>query len=735
MPLLAHRQNLEKSSRHDIAPLYDENNIPYNYIIIIDAGSKGTRAYVYSYKSMKYYLQNNITLNDHYLPHLIYSHKWHKRIKPSIESSIIEFGLHNSYIANYLDHLIYKIYNIIPIEQHYRTPIFFHATAGLRILEPNLQSKLLSEICQYFISNTDFYFPDCSTHANILDGDIEGLYSWITLNYLINNNTLTQFNDDSNLKSSFYGLLELGGGSAQICFQNFDNNENLKPLINLQLDNNYQLYSTSFLGFGLNQIYEDYLDFLIKNSPNSNIILYDPCLPKSYSASFELNNKIYNINGLSDFNNCKLNIYSQIINNINKCEILNNDLIDNQFQISNCMLNSIISTLNLNTDDFIAISGYWDIIMDVLNFCYPKNDDEIFQFDKAHSNSFIYNPQVFINATIKICESNLESLQNLNIFNNSNNLSIEEISNLCFKATYISSLLHSGFGLSIENENHHLLLNDKINNFGFSWTLGRALLYAADESTKEYNEFTNNPNPKKIGYSKNLSPNLFFYGSEQINIPRRPDFELKENYPIFKFNTGDELTKTINGKITTTTAENNILDYYDDFDSPLDDKDSKINSIDDNYGYTDNDNDNDNYDPDDIETVYQSGSNPNFLHISLSLIVIISLLLLLLSLIPKTRKYLIHKINKILRKYEYSKINTFNSSSSSSSSSTTLAGSQNIGNLRKFHIQKDSNVELENLNGKWDVNDNSHNDVVSDSEFNISDDPWDNDSDGIERAV
>lgn len=695
MPRLAERlPSVEK------APIYDENGFPYNYIIIIDAGSKGTRAFLYGYKSKIHYVESNTPLDDdNTLPQLIYCSNWYKKIKPSIESSIIENGLHSSNIINYLNHLIFKIYNVLPIEQHYRTPVFFHATAGLRVLDPYLQDKLLFQICNYFQSNTDFFIPDCNHHVNVLDGDIEGLYSWVTLNYLLNNQKSIDVD-------SSYGLLALGGGSAQICFKpNDESIINSIQLINLQLDKSYQLYSTSFLGFGLNQLHQDYLNYLIENHDASNanndneahrnFFIIDPCLPKDYSTSYLK----YTIHGSSDFISCKFNIINQIIENDNRCDILGDDS-SADFKISDCMLNNLSQNLkiDLNTDKFIAISGYYDTINELLTF-----NDEI---EDDISGDLIYNPKKFIDLTIKICNSNFNDLNNDGIFPNIKHLSSGEISNLCFKSTYIASLLHSGFGLSIDDSNKQtLLIKDKINDFKFSWTLGRAVLYAIDESSKE------SKSDSKVGYFKNLSPNLFIYGSEQSEANQRPKFQIMEKYPTFTFN--------IDNSNSPTNIPINELENFDNYDNNDD-------------TYSDND---------DIEILYQPKSHFwNIVFTIFSTFLIFSVLLLL---IPSFRRWIILKIHT-LRGNNYSMLQNHNDSN----------GTNHDRNLRKFHNTgndhlKDSNIELQNFNS-WDVNDNSINDVVSDSEFIISDnenidrnndddddddDDWDYDSDGIERAV
>lgn len=687
------------------APINDENNFPYNYIVVIDAGSRGSTAYIYSWKSMKYYLnseESNLiddligskTISE-FLPQLIYNEQWHKKIKPSIGSSIVEFGFHDSYLYNYLDNLIAKIYNIIPIEQHYRTPIFFHATAGLRALDPDLQNKIQLKICNYFQSHTDFYFPDCTSHVNILDGDIEGLYSWITLNYLANNN-----HSIVNIDNHSYGLLELGDGSAQICFEPTESEREIHniQLLNLNLNENYQVFSTSFLGYGLNQFYHDYLISLIHTSNKiqgnqNNKQIMDPCLPSNYSNKLILNDIEYTFIGSSDFSNCKNNIYSVIADNNEQCNSLIDDSNDT-IKISKCMITKSMPEFSIDNDNFIGISGYWDTINTLLGFTNnPQNFTVL--------NSQIYDPEIFLNATESICAMDWNALSDYNL-HNGKSLKNSEILSFCFKSTYVSALLHSGYGLTNEySESNHLLIGDKINDFQFTWTLGRALLYAIDESTREYNDYLKNSDKKldsKIGYYRNSAPTLFYHGSEQEGIPIRPDFKLSDKYTIYEFNTKLE-----------------------------------------------------NDDNDDATEILYGKSNKVTL-IQIILIFIIFFTILFAS--PFTRKLL----NKIYEKtksliHSYSTFNHYvglddsfidgeneltiddfndeNPNNNNNNSSGTII----TKGLRKYNFQKDTNNELELQQISVSAFSEDQNEVISDFSSDFSDGDWDNDSDGIERAV
>ncbi|GME82282.1 unnamed protein product [Ambrosiozyma monospora] len=493
------KKNTSSNKNPQKGAIKDENGIPYNYIIIIDAGSKGTRAYVYNWPSVQYMLANghlkttdtidsiskndvNINMNlanvdvqlfkrveveldededdlneeqpdpqhqqneanddaldkpninitpkattmnpitplnakSQGLPHLTTSTKWHSKLKPGItkfkDTNPSKIG------PNYLTHLLKKLYTIIPIEQHYRTPIFVHATAGMRLLTPTQQSEILGEVCEFLQEESGFYLPDCDSHVNVIDGDVEGLFGWIAVNSMNGNLRLsdgkkedvegedkdkkveplvpvenvevkrdtvadsdsgagagadaeTKANANSNSNSNAnadtkttkpkpeekakqeqeqqspqhvdtVGLLELGGASTQISFEPSpeETNKHLNQLIKLQLstigslvpDLQYNVYSTSFLGYGLTQIHDRYLEKLISQSLSSSSsssssvgatdtdsdLIVDPCYPTNQERLVSFNDQIYTIVGSGDFNRCNELIYPLLIKDLKEC--------------------------------------------------------------------------------------------------------------------------------------------------------------------------------------------------------------------------------------------------------------------------------------------------------------------------------------------------------------------------------------------------------------------------------
>ncbi|ODV85846.1 hypothetical protein CANARDRAFT_27928 [[Candida] arabinofermentans NRRL YB-2248] len=548
----------KSSSQRDskVGAIKNDDGIPYNYIIIIDAGSKGSRAYIYNWLSTEYMLANgklegvykhgmNLELvkridvshttaetvsnddnhsesNDDsdvsktkvmHLPEVSTGKKWYKKINPGIS----EFNEDSSRIGQtYLNFLLKKVYEVIPIQQHYRTPIFLHATAGMRLLQPNEQDEILNNICYYLQKETNFYLPDCQSHINIIDGDIEGLYGWIALNYLTGTISASK---------QSVGLLEMGGASTQISFQpnKAEMDEHSNQLIRLQLsslgveepDLNYDIFSTSLLGYGISQIHLKYLDSLNNVTESSNV-LRDPCSPKGYTETITLEEKEYQVVGDGDYDKCNDFIYPLVVKGQDKCDA------GNRQEVSNCLLPESIPSFSFEVDNFYGVSGYWDTISKLLDI---GDNDQFEEYGKIYAYDEIETEAK------KICSQDWQALKSYK------SLKEDELSGLCFKSLYLLNLLHNGLGLDKNaGDRNKFQVNDKVNGSEFTWTLGRALLYASDESSIEYYNYVNNHDGNsvvkypKVGYFHNSSPGLFIRGSETDGIPLRPAFEIFDTY-------------------------------------------------------------------------------------------------------------------------------------------------------------------------------------------------------------
>ena len=104
-----------------------------------------------------------------------------------------------------MTYLIERAKKIVPRSHWKTTPIYLKATAGLRQIGEEEAEKVLESVREVF-KESGFRF-DNGNWASILSGNDEGIFSWITVNYLMEKE-----------KGETVGTLEMGGGSSQIAF-------------------------------------------------------------------------------------------------------------------------------------------------------------------------------------------------------------------------------------------------------------------------------------------------------------------------------------------------------------------------------------------------------------------------------------------------------------------------------------------------------------------------------------
>ncbi|PFX20399.1 Ectonucleoside triphosphate diphosphohydrolase 5, partial [Stylophora pistillata] len=105
-----------------------------------------------------------------------------------------------------IEGLLQKSEDVIPENRRKHTPVALKATAGLRLLPSNSSNQLLEEVRRLF-QESPYHFSQ-ESNVDIMDGTDEGLFAWITVNFLLGG-----LKRDS---SKLFGTLDLGGGSTQI---------------------------------------------------------------------------------------------------------------------------------------------------------------------------------------------------------------------------------------------------------------------------------------------------------------------------------------------------------------------------------------------------------------------------------------------------------------------------------------------------------------------------------------
>lgn len=198
-----------------------------NCIVVVDAGSSGTRAHLYSFESDVVDKKQNI--RELYTKKLT---PGFATLEPTREA-----------ISSYLDHLLKDM----PTHQ---VPVYFYATAGMRLISDEQQQKLYGLLKQWFSSDSQWQLKDART----ILGSEEGVYGWLSMNYSLN-----AFESNHQPKN---GFIEVGGASIQLVFP-------IDDMVSISSDDVFRvhafgrdllLYAHSFLGAGVNEVSQTVLN-------------------------------------------------------------------------------------------------------------------------------------------------------------------------------------------------------------------------------------------------------------------------------------------------------------------------------------------------------------------------------------------------------------------------------------------------------------------------------------------
>ncbi|KAI9276028.1 nucleoside phosphatase GDA1/CD39 [Sporodiniella umbellata] len=201
------------------------------YALMVDAGSTGSRIHVYRFHQCN--RQDPVRLEE-------------EELFAQTQPGLSAFADAPHKAAESLDVLLKGALELVPASLQKKTPIAVKATAGLRLLGEGRSKNILEAVH----SHLDKY-PFPVIDVSMMDGKDEGVYAWITVNFLLGN-----FADR---KQHSAAVLDLGGGSTQIVFEpdrlsdgRVQELPETESKYSLHFDNqDYMLYQNSYLGYGL----------------------------------------------------------------------------------------------------------------------------------------------------------------------------------------------------------------------------------------------------------------------------------------------------------------------------------------------------------------------------------------------------------------------------------------------------------------------------------------------------
>lgn len=330
------------------------------------------------------------------------------------------------------------------------TPITVKATAGLRLRGQVEAEKILQNVRTLLQKEYPFHISG----VEIMEGKDEGVFAWITVNYLLGN--------IGKERKSTAAIMDLGGGSTQFVFeptgpvQMHAGDHKYELIFN---GNTYQLYQHSYLGFGLMEARKKMLNSgksMVQDIKDKTNAL-DVCYPKGFTND--------RINGVGAFEGCK-------------------DL--------------ALSILAKEKTCPVGPCSFDGVFQPRLNETFTDSGSEIYAF------SYIYDrirklalpPRLTVGEigalAHKVCavryekeeepgddEAELPSDHKLEDFYRLINRNPE----WCMDLSYIWALLKHGYGIS---DNRHLTISKKIEGVETGWCLGAALAMTENFECTEY---------------------------------------------------------------------------------------------------------------------------------------------------------------------------------------------------------------------------------------------------------
>ncbi|KAJ6501990.1 nucleoside phosphatase family-domain-containing protein [Mycena sanguinolenta] len=483
--------------------------------IVIDAGSSGSRAQIYSWKDPRTMTAEKGSILSKSLPQVEKGtrdgEKWVTKVEPGISS----YADTPENIPKHMQPLLEHARNLIPPSLAPTTPLFLLATAGMRLLPPEKQAQVLQAACTFLVTHSEFKIEDpsdagpCGSSVRIITGEEEGLFGWIAVNYLM----------DGFLESqTTYGFLDMGGASTQIAFEpQAAHIDDETPLIDVRLrlmsgeEINHKVFVTTWLGYGTNQARERYVGQAITEHEQTrptggDDVVHDPCLPVDLELSetpvhlgpsSDHAKKAHRLLGTGSFEKCMLQT-APLLNKNTPCPD------------TPCLMNGIhVPEIDFSVSHFIGVSEYWYSSEHVFGLGGPY---DFVQYERAASK-FCSRTWDNIVAEHEASRARNHLLagdgevekdgQVVEIGNWSHDIELSRLEMQCFKAAWVANVLHEGIGMpriidtggnnttdgekvAQQAENKGLgrptfQSVDTVGDIAISWTLGKMVLEASKE--------------------------------------------------------------------------------------------------------------------------------------------------------------------------------------------------------------------------------------------------------------
>lgn len=340
----------------------------------------------------------------------------------------------------------------VPEKERGATRIYLMATAGLRMLDLDIQNAIL-ESCRIVLRASSFKFKD--NWASVITGTDEGVFAWVAANYALG--SLGRSPEDTT------GIIELGGASAQVTFV-----PELSPpsefLQTMELGGvTYTLYTYSFLHLGQEAAWDGLVRLMLSRAIQPSLprakegVIVDPCTPRGFVTRHE-----------------DLARQSATL-----------------FNADHTKLPSVLSAGNFSQCRSIAVKllqeGQDDCLYQrcaIGSTFVPELRGKFFA-----TENFFYTSQFFglvpkaSLADIKragehFCEEDWIKLQDKH-----KGIAEADLLKYCFSSAYIVALLHDSLGMAMSDD--RVLFTNQIGKIPLDWALGALIVKTKEDGASD----------------------------------------------------------------------------------------------------------------------------------------------------------------------------------------------------------------------------------------------------------
>ena len=287
----------------------------------------------------------------------------------------------------------------------------------MRRLREDLANATLKAVKRLLSDKKKCPFEFDLKDARIISGENEGMYGWITVNFL--KETLLP-----GKSKATYGILDVGGASNENAFESSTN-----VTLSLTLgERKINLFSKSYLGYGLEQAYHRYLTIqMLSQQSLTKGLVKSPCHFKGSKENVTIGHLVVVIEGTASIETCRSFILEAFFSGSDGSPFYDQP--------------------DLEGDLF----GYAGIFYIARNLGLVESG-EIKPLSVA----------TFEKTSRKSCSEDYKQTH-----------THKSVTRDCFRSNFIYELLAKGYGL---NEDKAIQVGNKLEGFDLGWTLG-AVLY------------------------------------------------------------------------------------------------------------------------------------------------------------------------------------------------------------------------------------------------------------------